>query len=120
MKTARERREGDAFSLVEVTLALGLTSFCLVAIFGLLPVGLNNNKNSIQQTAASAIISAVVSDLYATPVTTPARGAATTSVQYKIAIPANPITSNRRTDFAARDHGHRPGRIFAFKRLKLF
>ncbi|HEV2841922.1 MAG TPA: hypothetical protein VGW39_11395 [Chthoniobacterales bacterium] len=31
------------FSLVEVTLALGVASVCLIAIFGLLPVGLRTN-----------------------------------------------------------------------------
>jgi uncharacterized protein (TIGR02598 family) len=81
-----------AFSLVEVVLAIGVTSFCLIALIGILSVGLRSNQNTIDQAGASAVLSAAVSDLYATPATTPP-GAATTSLQLSIAIPANPVTS---------------------------
>jgi hypothetical protein len=54
-----------AFSLVEVTLALGVAGFCLIAVFGLMPVGLKSQQASVQQTTANAIISAVVADLRA-------------------------------------------------------
>lgn len=57
----------NSFSLVEVTVALGITAFCLIAIFGLLPVGLKANQNSISQTAAANILCAVIADLRATP-----------------------------------------------------
>jgi len=60
-----------AFSLVEVTLALGVAAFCLIAIFGLTPVGVQTNRNATSQTAATNIISAVVADLRATPTTNP-------------------------------------------------
>jgi uncharacterized protein (TIGR02598 family) len=76
------------FSLVEVTLALGVAGFCLIAIFGLLPVALNSNQAAIQQTAANGIISSVIADLRATPSTTPP-GAAATSKQFAINIPAS-------------------------------
>ena len=59
------------FSLVEVTLALGVASVCLIAIFGLLPVGLRTNQDAIQQVAAADILGAVMTDLRATPVSTP-------------------------------------------------
>ena len=36
-----------AFTLIEVTLALGITAFCLLAIFGLLPVGLRSNQAAV-------------------------------------------------------------------------
>jgi uncharacterized protein (TIGR02598 family) len=81
-----------AFSLIEVALALGVAAFCLIAIFGLLPVGLNSNRMSIEQTAANGIISAVAADLRATPVTVP-RGQVATSQQFQIPIPANPVSS---------------------------
>ncbi len=81
-----------AFSLVEVVLALGVTSFCLMALFGLLSVGLNNNRGTIEQAGATAILSAAMSDLYATPPTVPP-GASTNSVQFGIKIPANPVTA---------------------------
>jgi hypothetical protein len=58
-----------SFSLVEVTLALGVAGFCLIAILGLLPAGLNTNQNSTRQTTANGILSSIVADLRATPVT---------------------------------------------------
>lgn len=56
-----------AFSLVEVTLALGIAAICLVALFGLMPVGVQTNRSATSQTAATNIIAAVVADLRATP-----------------------------------------------------
>jgi hypothetical protein len=53
------------FSLVEITLALGVAGFCLIAILGMLPVGLKTQQTSSQQTKANAIISEVVGDLRA-------------------------------------------------------
>lgn len=57
------------FSLVEVTLALGVAAFCLVAIFGLLPLGVQTNQSATSQTAAASVLSSVVADLRATPET---------------------------------------------------
>lgn len=54
---------GSAFSLVEVTIALGIAGFCLVAIFGLVPIGLNSNQNSVELTAMAAIAADIASDL---------------------------------------------------------
>jgi type II secretory pathway pseudopilin PulG len=54
-----------AFSLVEVTLALGVAAFCLIAVFGLLPTGLKTQQASIQQTTANEIISQIYSVLRA-------------------------------------------------------
>jgi type II secretory pathway pseudopilin PulG len=54
-----------AFSLVEVTLALGVASFCLIAVLGLLPTTLKTQQASIQQTTANQIISTIFSDLRA-------------------------------------------------------
>lgn len=67
-----------AFSLVEVTLALGIAAFCLIAVFGLMPIGVQTNRNATSQTAATNIMAAVVSDLRATPKTS------TTSSQFGI------------------------------------
>ena len=66
------------FSLVEVTLALGIAAFCLIALFGLLPLGIQTNQNSISQTAAASVLSSVVADLRATPKTS------LTSLQFEI------------------------------------
>ena len=56
-----------AFSLVELTLALGIAAFCLVAVFALIPVAVLTNRNATSQTAAANIMAAVVADLRATP-----------------------------------------------------
>ncbi len=56
-----------AFSLIEVTLALGVAGFCLIAVFGLLPIGVQTNQRALSQTAATAILSSVVADMRATP-----------------------------------------------------
>jgi Tfp pilus assembly protein PilV len=85
-----KRRSKCAFSLVEVTLALGIAAFCLIAIFGLMPVGVQTSRNATSQTAATNIVASVVADIRATPKTIPA-GRPTTSALYQIAIPGNPI-----------------------------
>jgi len=74
------------FSLVEVTLALGITAFCLVAIFGLIPVGLNSNQTAIEQTTAASLATALADDLRATPKTNPP--ADEQSPRFLIPIPA--------------------------------
>ena len=56
-----------AFSLVEVTLALGIAAFCLIAVLGLVPVGVQTNRNATSQTTATNILSSVVSDIRASP-----------------------------------------------------
>lgn len=61
-------RNHQAFSLVEVTLALGVAGFCLTTLFGLLPVGLNSNQNAVEQTTAAGIADSVLADIRATPV----------------------------------------------------
>jgi uncharacterized protein (TIGR02598 family) len=68
----------SGFSLIEVTLALGVAAFCLIAVFGLMPVGVQTSRNATSQTAATNIIAAVVSDLRATP------SASATSSQFAI------------------------------------
>ena len=53
------------FSLVEVTLALGVAAFCLLVLLGLLPTGLKTQQSGIQQTTANQIISQLSSFLRA-------------------------------------------------------
>ena len=76
------------FSLVEVTLALGIAAFCLLAVFGLLPIGLKTQQNAIEQTAATRIVSAAASDLRNT-----ARTAAASPL-FAITIPVNTASSS--------------------------
>jgi type II secretory pathway pseudopilin PulG len=78
-------RRVHAFSLVEVTLAMGVAAFCLLAVFGLMPIGVQTNRNATSQTRATNIMAAVIADLRATPKT---GGTWTgTSSQFCIALP---------------------------------
>ena len=65
-----KRASDCGFSLVELTLAIGIAAFCLIAVFGLIPVGVQTNRNATSQTAATNIMAAAVADLRATPTTT--------------------------------------------------
>lgn len=76
----------DGFSLVEVVIAMAVVTFCLIALLGLLTVASLNNASSLDQTIATSVAAAIMSDLRATPVTAP--GAAATSSRYQIKIPA--------------------------------
>jgi uncharacterized protein (TIGR02598 family) len=79
----KKRSAAAAFSLVEVTLALGIAAFCLITVFALIPVAALANRNATSQTAATNIMAAVVADLRATPNT------ATTSTQFAITVPSD-------------------------------
>lgn len=57
----------SAFSLVEVTLALGIAAFALLSIFGLLPIGMSSNQASVEQTIATNIVTGIMADLRETP-----------------------------------------------------
>ncbi|MDE1171472.1 MAG: hypothetical protein PW734_09740 [Verrucomicrobium sp.] len=54
-----------AFSLMEVVLALGLISFCLIALMGLLVAGLKNNRQTRSMVDATAAASLLVESLRA-------------------------------------------------------
>jgi uncharacterized protein (TIGR02598 family) len=77
-----------AFTLVEVTLALGMATISLIAIFALLPVGLQTINRATEQTASNDILAAIIADLRATAPTSP-RGNSATSAQFGINIPDN-------------------------------
>jgi uncharacterized protein (TIGR02598 family) len=79
----RKLSAASAFSLVEVTLALGIAAFCLIAVFGLMPVGVQTNRNATSQTRATNVMAAVIADLRATPKAT------TKSTQFGITFGTN-------------------------------
>jgi uncharacterized protein (TIGR02598 family) len=87
MKTFRNSRAG--FSLIEVTIALGIAAFCLITVFALLPLGLNSNQNSFEQTAAAGIATAIAADLHGTPVVSAGSGPglSSTTSRFQIEIP---------------------------------
>jgi uncharacterized protein (TIGR02598 family) len=89
MSTARDYL---GFSLVEVTLAVGVAGICLLTIFALLPVGLHTSRAANEQVASLDIIGSVIADLRAAPVTTPP-GAPTTSPKFAISVPSNPVVA---------------------------
>jgi uncharacterized protein (TIGR02598 family) len=66
------------FSLIEVTLALGIAAFCLIAVFGLMPVAVLTNRNATSRSVATNLMAAVIADLRAIPTTK------TTSAQFSI------------------------------------
>lgn len=95
MKLRRPSPSG--FSLIEVTIALGIATFCLVALFALLPIGLNTNRDTIEQTVATSIAANIASDIRASlqaqaeakknPSVTAPNG--DQSVNYKVKLPFN-------------------------------
>src|ERR1043166_2732871 len=77
-------RRAHAFSLVELTLALGVAAFCLLAVFGLVPIGVQTNRNATSQTAAANIMASLIADLRATP------RCVETSTQFQITLGTGP------------------------------
>jgi type II secretory pathway pseudopilin PulG len=58
-------RQPAGFSLVELTLALGVAALCLLVLLGLLPAAVKTQQRSIQQTTSNQIISQIYSFLRA-------------------------------------------------------
>jgi type II secretory pathway pseudopilin PulG len=56
-------KRAGGFSLIEVTIALGIAAFCLVTVFALLPLGLSSNQQSFEDTVADNISTAIMADL---------------------------------------------------------
>lgn len=80
-------RAQSGFSLIEVAIALGVAAFALVALVGLIPIGLNSNQASIEQMAAATLAASVVADLRAAPVEIPP--VAKNSPRFQIPLPAS-------------------------------
>src|SRR5215831_14851407 len=72
-----------AFSLVELTLALGIAAFCLITVFALVPVAVLTNRSATSQTAATNICALTVADL---------RAAKTASPMLGITMPTDPTS----------------------------
>ena len=86
----------NAFSLVEVVLAVGIAAFCLLSIMALFPTSLATNQITIQQTVNTNLVAAIAADLRATPVTS------TDSPRYGITIPT---TGSATRTFFLQDDG---------------
>jgi hypothetical protein len=72
-----------AFSLVELTLAIGLAAFCLITVFALVPIAVLTNRNSTSETAATNIMALTVASL---------RAGTTAAFDIGITIPTDPTT----------------------------
>jgi uncharacterized protein (TIGR02598 family) len=55
------------FSLVEVVVTIGVIAFSLVAIIGLLPIGLKSGRASIQETRANQIAQQIFNTIRSQP-----------------------------------------------------
>jgi len=69
-----KRAVTQGFSLVEVTLALGLAALGLITVFGLVPIAVLTNRNATSETAATNIARLAVADLRAAKTATPMLG----------------------------------------------
>jgi len=78
-----KRAVTHGFSLVEVTLALGLAALGLITVFGLVPIAVLTNRNATSETAATNIARLAVADL---------RAAKTASPMLGMTIPTDPTS----------------------------
>src|SRR5205085_11531098 len=65
LSTMKSHTSDSGFSLVEVTLALGITAFCLLAVLGLLPYGTAVSYSATQTTKANLVAAQVMNFLRA-------------------------------------------------------
>lgn len=80
MKRPPNLRDRTGFSLVEISIALGVAAFCLLAILGLLQTGVTSEQATVGKTAAWGILSTAFSDLNSIP------SGNTTSKAYKLSL----------------------------------
>lgn len=59
----RPRRSDPGFSLVEVVIALGIVSFAVLAIVGMMPVALKSAQESMRETDATLIAQRIFAEL---------------------------------------------------------
>ena len=57
----------DGFSLIEVTLAMGIISFSLLTILGLMPVGLNTMRQAMDSTQRAQILRRISGEVMVKP-----------------------------------------------------
>lgn len=61
------RRSRQAFSLVEVTLAIGLVAISILTLLGIMPVGLNTMRDAMDSTARAQIAQQVAGEALLKP-----------------------------------------------------
>ena len=63
----RRRRWQTGFSLVEVTLAIGIVSFGLLTVVGVIPVGMSTLRQAMDQTVEAQIVQKLNAEMTLTP-----------------------------------------------------
>lgn len=91
MKTANT----GGFSLVELTLAIGVAAICLLAVFGLLPVAQTSHQTASEQTVANGLSSEIASDLRATQKAT--SPSSQTSPRFALVVPPAGVAASTQT-----------------------
>jgi uncharacterized protein (TIGR02598 family) len=111
MKTACHPR---AFSLVEVTLALAVISFCLLTLVALLPMGLSSTRDSVNKTNAADIASQIAADLRDTPLATnSAIATIPSSPRFGLSMDTNTANATTVNTFYLDDTGNPTGAVGA-------
>jgi type II secretory pathway pseudopilin PulG len=98
----RAARAKNAFSLVEIVIAIGVATFALVTILSLLPVGLRTAQQSRNQSRAAYLAEQIVSDLRSSSFNnasilspnTAVPGSPLTALSATINLAAAPATTN--------------------------
>jgi type II secretory pathway pseudopilin PulG len=83
LRQRRDFRRTEAFSLVEVVVALGICTFVLVGIMGLFMAGMRVNRDSEDEIQAANLASLIISSCRAAPL----------SVSGNFAVPASALTN---------------------------
>lgn len=65
-QVSRTKTASKAFSLVEVVLAIGIVSFAMVSILGLIPVGLHTFRSAMDLSVEAGIAQKLVADVQRT------------------------------------------------------
>lgn len=63
----REGRQAGGFSLIELTIALGIVGFALVAILGLVPIGMKAFQDAMRLNVEAEIVQTISRELESTP-----------------------------------------------------
>lgn len=64
------RAASSGFSLVEVVMALGILAFAITALLGAFAVGMNTNRESVEELEATHILQSIIAERRANPTLT--------------------------------------------------
>ncbi len=84
---------------MEISIALGVAAFCLLAILGLLQTGITSEQTTIGKTGAWGILSSVFSDITSTP----ASNQKSTEYEITVATPVSQQMSSPQTIYFTKD-----------------